>query len=91
MRIESIFVDTVDFAADLILIICPFMWLWRVKLAPNLRRLVLAAFSASILTMMAATFYCVVWYGNVYKDLASKKARLMQTMSGHLEVRPVLL
>ncbi|KAJ3549959.1 hypothetical protein NMY22_g691 [Coprinellus aureogranulatus] len=61
----GIIATTFDFLADAVLVICPLVLLWRVHLLEIDRRVVLAAFSASLLTALAATVFCVFWYGGL--------------------------
>lgn len=57
--------NEVDFLADVALVICPLVLLWKVHLPEIERRMVLAAFSASILTAFTEIVYCVFWYGGL--------------------------
>jgi len=60
-----------DLVADLLLIFVPLKVLWRVKLAVNLRRLILVLFSASILTLLASIPQAVMraWAGGTITSL----------------------
>ncbi|TFK45009.1 hypothetical protein BDQ12DRAFT_673952 [Crucibulum laeve] len=77
-----------DFASDLLLTLFPLILFWRVQLPLNQRRLVLSAFSASSFTLLAATVYCVVWFGDF--DLGPD-ARLLQVVSANLEAAVSLI
>ncbi|KAF8161390.1 hypothetical protein B0H34DRAFT_378550 [Crassisporium funariophilum] len=55
----------VDFAADAVLIITPSIMLWKVKLPVKERRLVLVLFSSSILTLLSAIPYALIWFFGV--------------------------
>ena len=49
----------VDTPADLALVVIPLHMLWRVRLPPRQRRLILTAFSASMLCSLADVIYAV--------------------------------
>ncbi|KAF8157057.1 hypothetical protein B0H34DRAFT_657558, partial [Crassisporium funariophilum] len=55
-----------EFASDILLIISPLFMLWGIKLPPSQRRLVLALFSTSIITLFSAIPYAVTWYFGVH-------------------------
>ncbi|KAF8161393.1 hypothetical protein B0H34DRAFT_378652 [Crassisporium funariophilum] len=56
------FYITAGFSADAALIVSPLVMLWKVKLPPKERRLVLALFSCSIFTVLSAIPFAVIWY-----------------------------
>lgn len=62
----------------------PFIMLRRLKLPPVERRLVIAAFSSSAITLMATISFCVVWYGGF--DLGPD-ALFLRLMTAQIEVR----
>ena len=72
-----------DLIADILLFLAPSFMLRKIKLPKDQRRLILAAFSASILTLLSAIVFCIFWYGRL--DLGPDHF-LLRTMVGHLEV-----
>ncbi|KAH6914739.1 hypothetical protein BKA70DRAFT_1396146 [Coprinopsis sp. MPI-PUGE-AT-0042] len=52
----------VDFPSDILGIILPLKFLWRVSLPTNERRLVHGAISASIVTTLSGVVSCVFWF-----------------------------
>ncbi|KAH6910339.1 hypothetical protein BKA70DRAFT_1147351 [Coprinopsis sp. MPI-PUGE-AT-0042] len=56
---------TVDFLSDIVAIIVPLRFLWRITLPPSERRLVHGAISATILTALSSVVTCVFWYARI--------------------------
>ncbi|KAF8963642.1 hypothetical protein BDZ97DRAFT_1661444, partial [Flammula alnicola] len=79
---------SVDFVADLILVIAPVMMLWRIKFPPSQRILILVLFSSSILTSLGSAMYCTVWYA---ADRLGPDSRLIFTMMAQLQAAVGLL
>ncbi|KAF8157967.1 hypothetical protein B0H34DRAFT_797398 [Crassisporium funariophilum] len=79
---------TADFLADSLLVLCPCMMLWRIRLPTNQRRLVLALFSASILTLMSVSLFCALWYGKIYMGVNED---VLRTTTSHLEATTSLI
>ena len=53
-----------DYASDVIIIVTSLILLWKIELRPRERFLVLATFSASILTILAALVFTVISFGH---------------------------
>ncbi|KDR83025.1 hypothetical protein GALMADRAFT_238781 [Galerina marginata CBS 339.88] len=56
---------TTDLIADILLFVAPSFMLRKIKMPKNQRRLIVAAFSASILTLFSAVIVCIFWYGRM--------------------------
>ncbi|KAH6910342.1 hypothetical protein BKA70DRAFT_1424889 [Coprinopsis sp. MPI-PUGE-AT-0042] len=56
---------SVDFLSDILAIIVPLTFLWRITLPPSERRLVHGAVSATILTTLSSVVTCVFWYAHI--------------------------
>jgi hypothetical protein len=55
----------VDFLSDILAIIVPLRFLWRISLPPSERRLVHGAISATVLTALSGVVTCVFWYAPI--------------------------
>lgn len=55
----------VDFVADLLLFISPTLMLRKVRLPSSELRLILAALSASILTLLSTIIFAIFWYSQL--------------------------
>ncbi|PPQ82422.1 hypothetical protein CVT25_008369 [Psilocybe cyanescens] len=74
----------IDFASDAVLVAAPLFIFWKVKFARQSDRiLILALFASSIITMLAAGLFCVVWYAAA---LIGPDSKLLFIMTGHLQV-----
>ncbi|KIM47024.1 hypothetical protein M413DRAFT_23319 [Hebeloma cylindrosporum] len=50
-----------DFSADILLVVTPLMMLWRVKLPTKERRLILALFASSLITLLSSITFSIIW------------------------------
>ncbi|KAH6910347.1 hypothetical protein BKA70DRAFT_1466904, partial [Coprinopsis sp. MPI-PUGE-AT-0042] len=55
----------VDFLSDILAIIVPLTFLWRITLPPSERRLVHGSISATTLTALSGVVTCVFWYAPI--------------------------
>ena len=76
-----------DISGDTLLTLVPLITFWRVGLPQTQRRLILATFSASFMTLIASIAFCVLFYGSVIGNfkLGSSKALIIMMMA-HVEV-----
>ncbi|KAF8963012.1 hypothetical protein BDZ97DRAFT_1065676 [Flammula alnicola] len=88
IAIAGVISVTADFVADILLVVCPFLMLRKLRLPRNQRRLIVAAFSASVLTLIPVSIFCAFWYGRL--DLGSH-ATLLKLVAGHVVVTTALL
>ncbi|KAF8966772.1 hypothetical protein BDZ97DRAFT_1756365 [Flammula alnicola] len=51
-----------DILTDAVLVISPVIMLWRIKLPPKQRILILVLFSSSILTIIGSVTYAILWF-----------------------------
>jgi hypothetical protein len=51
-----------DFSADTLLIITPLVMLWKIKLPTKERRLILALFSSSVVSLFSSIAFAVTWF-----------------------------
>ncbi|TFK25672.1 hypothetical protein FA15DRAFT_735463 [Coprinopsis marcescibilis] len=72
-----------DFIADILLVACPLLLLWRVQLPKAERRLVLVAFSASVFPSLATVVFAVFWYGGI--NLGEERHILLASVA-HIQV-----
>ncbi|EAU91445.2 hypothetical protein CC1G_01934 [Coprinopsis cinerea okayama7 len=77
-----------DFIADILLVVCPLILLWRVNLPTIERSLVLVAFSASIFTALAAVVFCIFWYGTF--DVGPDR-RILMAGAAHIQAAVSLI
>jgi hypothetical protein len=73
----------VDYASDALIIVASLILLRKIELRPRERFLVLATFSASILTILSALMFTVVFFGHLDFGVHT---RFMIGMSSSLEV-----
>jgi len=79
---------TADLFGDIVLLALPLYLLWRLKLNPKDRRVVLAAFSGSILTLCGVVTVMVFVYGPFPMTLDTK---IVTNMAFHIEAATGLL
>jgi len=72
--------------ADVLLFVVPLYFLWGIKLPSKGRRVILAAFSTSILTLSSIIIYMIFRYGNFVID---SNTLTVVSMLGHIEVSNV--
>lgn len=75
----------VDFVSDILLTALPLYFLWDVDLSPNDRRMVLAAFSASLLTLLSV-IVCLIFVLSLPKSRPSGPSLIVISMLNHLAV-----
>ncbi|KDR78585.1 hypothetical protein GALMADRAFT_154564 [Galerina marginata CBS 339.88] len=80
--ISSVMAISCDFVADASLVVFSVHVLWHIKLPKHQRRLIRTTASASILTLLSVTLFCVLWYGAF--DYGPD-TRLLNMMATHLE------
>ncbi|KAF8966773.1 hypothetical protein BDZ97DRAFT_1917290 [Flammula alnicola] len=78
-----------DVIADAVLVVGPVIMLWKVKLPPNQRILILVLFSSSILTILGSVIYTILWY-TVARRLGPDSP-LIFTMTGYIQSAFALL
>jgi len=61
-------INTADLVADVLLFVVPLYFLWGIRLPSKGRRVILAAFSTSILTLSTIIIYMIFRYGNFVMD-----------------------
>ena len=79
-------INTADLVADVLLFVVPLYFLWGIKLPSKGRRVILAAFSTSILTLSTIIIYMIFRYGNFVMD---SNTLTVVSMLGHIEVSNV--
>ncbi|KAH9483195.1 hypothetical protein JR316_0005299 [Psilocybe cubensis] len=80
---------TIDFIADVILVITPLLMFWRVRFPkPRDRSLILALFAGNILTMFTSVLICMIWLSH---GLIGPEAAILFKMVGELHATLALL
>lgn len=73
-----------DLSADILLIVTPLVMLWKVKLPKKERRLILALFASSLVSLLSSITFTVIWFFTVDQGLGSL---ILASMFGLLQVR----
>jgi len=72
-----------DFSADILLVVTPLVMLWKVKLPKKERRLILALFASSVVSLLSSITFMVIWFFTVDQGVDSL---ILVSMFGLLQV-----
>jgi hypothetical protein len=79
-----LFSVVLDVSADILLVVTPLVMLWKVKLPKKERRLILALFASSLVSLLSSITFTVTWFITVDQGVGSL---ILASMFGFLQVR----
>lgn len=60
-----------DLSADILLVVTPLVMLWKIKLPQKERRLILALFASSLVSLLSSIIFTVTWFFTVDQGAGS--------------------